>query len=278
MKICPLCRRKYESAEIGFCTEDGRALVENANQIAQFQQTGFPEQSAIPFSASLAMAFFAHRFIENVPVEKYGILSFCEPGVNVSAWQFVTEIPMIAFWHLREHNCLHFTPALKAGFLRKSPTLIIEPNTSSQVSIPGLEYDFWEIIKISPPGVTVETVFKQFLGGRNAHPEKNLANRLIAWMIQLGYGQPDTAPKPFFRMGSPPLFETFVPDCGRIAACQQAAQTIHRRWMKFRAEQPDMFYYLFDDIVDAAVNRIGNTKNRSSDYSRAQSVRDNGKV
>lgn len=269
MRTCPVCSLKYEGADTRFCAEDGQPLIEDADQIAQSRQPAIAEQSAAPFSASLALAFFAHRFIENVPTDKYGIESFCQPNVKVIAWRFVTELPMIAFWYLLENNCIRFTPILRHGIFRSSPTLIIEANPAAQVSFPGLEYDFWDIIKCSSPGVTVESVFYQFLGKNNFEPEKNLAKRLIEWMIQLGYGQPDNSPKPFFRMGNIPLFEKFAPDCQRIAACEQAAQDIHRRWMKFRAEQPDIVYYLFDDVVDAAKDRIGNTKVRSSDYWRA---------
>jgi len=278
MRICPLCKRKYQSVEIGFCAEDGQPLIEKANQIAQSQQPDIAGQTAIPFSASLAMTFFAHRFIENVPPENYGVLSFCQPNVKVTAWQLVTELPMIAFWYLRENNCLRFTPTVKTGFFKNSPTLVIEANPAGQVSFPGLEYDFWEIIKRSP-GITVETVFTQFLGGRNFEPEDNLVKRLIDWMIQLGYGQPDTSPKPFFRMSSSvQMFEKFAPDCRRIAAHEQAAQIIHQRWMKFRAEEPDVFYYLFDDVVDAALNRIGNNKRHfASHYWKADSMRRSGK-
>lgn len=275
MKICPICRRQYENANTDFCAVDGQPLVEQADAVAPSQTA---QTAGAPFSASLALALFAHRFIEIVPPEKYGIASFCQPGVQVNAWQLVTELPVIAFWCLYENNCIRFTPAVKTGFLRNSPTLIIEANPASQPNFPALEYDFWEIIKRSPPGVTVETVFKQFLGGHAVEPEKKLAKRLIAWMIQLGYGQPDNTPRPFFRMGNIPLFETFAPDCRRIAAQEQAAQIIHRRWMKFRAAQPDVFYYLFDDVVDAAVDRIGNTKIRSSDYLSARSFRDSGKA
>ena len=143
---------------------------------------------------------------------------------------------------------------------------------------PGLEHDFWEIIKRSPLGITVETVFTQFLGGHHFEPEDNLVKRLIQWMIQLGYGQPDTSPKPFFRMSSNiQMFEKFAPDCRRIAVQEQAAQIIHRRWMKFRAEEPEVFYYLFDDVVDAALNRIGNEKRRfASHYWRADNRRNSG--
>jgi hypothetical protein len=267
MRICPVCRRKYESAETRFCTEDGQTLIGQANQIAQTQSPA--AQTAAPFSPSLALAFFAHRFIENVPFEKHGVESFCQPNVKVSAWQFVTELPVIAFWHLLENNCIRFTPTIKTGFIRNSPTLVIEANPAAQVSVPSLEYDFWEIIKRSPPGVTVETVFIKFLGGHQFEPETNLAKRLIEWMIQLGYGQPDNSPKPFIRFGNIPLFEKFAPDCRRINACEPAAQIIHRRWMNFRAAQPELFYYLLDDVVDAAKNRIGNSKTRTSDYLRA---------
>ena len=44
--------------------------------------------------------------------------------------------------------------------------------------------------------------------------------------------------------------------------------------MKFRAEQPELFYYLFDDVVDAALNRIGNNRKFAGDYLTAESVRD----
>lgn len=280
MRICPICHRKYESVEIRFCLEDGQPLVGQANQIAQSQPPDIAGQSAMPFSASLAMTFFAHRFIENVPFEDYGVLSFCQPNVKVIAWQLVTELPIIAFWYLRENNCIRFTQTVKTGLFKTSPTLVIEANPAGQVNFPGLEHDFWEIIKRSPPGITVETVFTQFLGGRNVEPEDELVKRLIEWMIQLGYGQPDTSPKPFFRWSSDvEMFEKFAPDCRRIAAQEQAAQIIHRRWMKFRAEEPDVFYYLFDDVVDAALNRIGNNTRRfASLYWSADNRRRNGKT
>jgi hypothetical protein len=277
MKICPICRQEYESVNTEFCAVDGQPLVEQANPVTPPQSAAQPMSA--PFSASLALALFAHRFVEIVPPEKYGTASFCQQGVQVNPWQLVTELPIIAFWYLYENNCIRFTPAMKQGFLRNSPTLVIEANpAANQASFPALEYDFWEIIQRSPPGTTVETVFKQFLGGHNVEPEKNLIKRLIAWMIQLGYGQPDNSPRPFFRMGSIPLFETFTPDCQRIAVQEQAAQIIHQRWMKFRAEQPDIFYYLFDDVVDAAIDRIGNTKIRSSHYRSAESFRRYGKT
>lgn len=272
MKICPICRRVFEGANIDFCTVDGQPLVEQPDAVAAPPSAAQPANA--PFSASLALAFFAHRFIENV---ESGTASFCQPDVKLQSWQLVTELPIIAFWHLYENNCIRFTPAIKQGFLRNSPTLHIEANPAIQPSFPGLEYDFWEIIKRSPPGITVETVFKQFLGGREKEPERNLIDRLIAWMIQLGYGQPDNSPKPFFRMGDIPLFEKFAPDCRRIMAQEQAAQIIHGRWMKFRAEQPDIFYYLFDDVVDAAVDRIANSKVHYSHYWSASSFRRYGK-
>ncbi|HEX9961651.1 MAG TPA: hypothetical protein VGB00_11995 [Pyrinomonadaceae bacterium] len=275
MKICPICRREYESANTGFCAVDGQPLVEQA---APFTPQSVAQTAGAPFSASLALALFAHHFIEVMPPENGGTASFCEPSVKVKSWQLVTELPMIAFWYLYENKCIRFTPAVKQGFFRNSPTLVIEADPASQASFPALEYDFWEIIKRSPPGSTVETVYKQFLGGCSSAPEENLIKRLIAWMIQLGYGQPDNSPKPFFRMGTIPMFEKFAPDCRRIAAQEPAAQIIHRRWMKFRAEQPDIFYYLFDDVVDAAMDRVGNSRVHSSYYWSAESFRRYGKT
>lgn len=276
MKICPTCHREYETVNTGFCAVDGHLLVERAEVVTPPQSVAQP--AGAPFSASLALAFFAHRFIEVMPPEKGGTASFCEQGVKVNSWQLVTELPMIAFWFLYENNCIRFKPFLRAGLLRNDPTLVIEVNPAARANFPALEYDFWEIIKRSPPGVTVETVFKQFLGGRTSEPEDNLIKRLIAWLIQLGYGQPDNSPKPFFRMGSIPMFEKFTPDCRRIAAQEQAAQIIHGRWIKFRAEQPDIFYFLFDDVVNAAMNRVGNSQVHTSLYWRAESYRRYGKT
>ena len=269
MKICPLCKREYEGTEIAFCADDGKALLDGEVAAAV-------AQPVMPFSPSLAMTLFSHRFIENVPPDKYGIDAFCQPGVKVKAWQFLTEVPMIAFWYLRENNCIRFTQSVRQGFIRNSPTLVIEANPAGQVDVPGLEYDLWQIIKNSPPGSTVETVFARLLG-HGMSPETNLYKRLIAWMIQLGYGQPDNSPKPFIRFGKIPPFEKFAPDCARIASQEQAAQTIQRGWMKFRTDEHERFYYLFDDVVDAAIDRIGNSQTRSSDYLSARSFRDTGK-
>lgn len=272
MKICPICKQQYERADLDFCLADGQPLVESAHSAAPQ-----PQSPPAPFSASLALALFASRFIENVPPEKPGVEAFCQPNVKVTAWRFITEVPMSAFWYLLENNCIRFTLTMKTGILRSSPTLVIEANPAAQVNFPGLEYDFWEIIRRSP-GITVEKVYKQFLGRQCWNPEENLADRLAEWLIQLGYGQPDTSPKPFFRLGRVPLFEKFAPDCRRIAAQEFAAREIHRRWMKFRAEKPDVFYYLFDDVVDAGTDRIRASKHPSSDYWYALNARSEGRI
>lgn len=267
MKICPLCNREYENTDIGFCADDGKALID--------QTVATPP--AMAFSPSLAMTLFSHRFIENLPPGGYGIQSFCQPEINVKSWQFLTEVPMIAFWYLRENNCIRFTQTYRQGFIRNSPTLVIEASPAGQVTVPGLEYDFWEIIKHSKSAMTVETVFTRFLGGHRMDPEKKVYERLIAWMIQFGYGQPDNSPKPFIRFGDIPPFEKFAPDCSRIVSQEPAAQVVHQRWMKFKAEERELFYYLFDDVVDAAVDRIGNSQTRSSTYLSARSFRDTDK-
>lgn len=223
------------------------------------------------------MTLFANRFIENVPAERYGVDAFCQPDVKVKAWQFLVEVPMIAFWHLRENNCIRFTPAVKQGFIRNSPTLLIEANPAAEVNFPGLEYDFWQIIKDKPPGISVEMVFQLFLGGHRSDPERNVFDRLIAWLLQLKFGKPDNSPKPFIRFDNVPPFEKFAPDCPAIAAQEPTAQIIHKRWTKFKAAQPELFYYLFDDVVDAGVDRASNSQSKSSSYYRARSFRDTGK-
>lgn len=276
MKICPLCQKQYEGEQTGFCEVDGQPLVESANEIAPPPPSAAQPVGA-PFSASLAMTFFAHRFIENVPREA-GTWPLCQPNVGVSSWQLVTELPVIAFWYLHENNFIRFAPAFKQGLYKNNVTIIIEADPSSRANFPGLEYDFWEIIKRSPR-VTVQAVFRQFLGGRDPHPEDNLIKRLIQWMIQLAYGQPDTSPKPFIRLRDDiQPFETFMPHCRRMAIHEQAAQNIHHHWMKFRVEQPDIYYCLFDDVVNGALDRIGNNSRRhASEYFRAESIRRNGK-
>lgn len=250
MKICPLCRRKYENAEAGFCPYDRQALVEEENPAAQFQmpQTNGVEQVALPFSGSLAAAFFPQHFVEVKPPDT-GLAPPCQPKVRVDTIQLAVAMPMAAFWYLRENNCIRFAPGIQTGFFSSDLALFIEVNRSQQPSIPGLEHDFWAIISRSLPGMTVEAVVKQFIGRKNFTPQSEIYDRMKEWMIQLGYGQVDTS-IPFFRFrddGRREIFE-FLPDCGRIAQQQQAAQTIHRHWIKFRTEQPDIYSYLFEDV------------------------------
>ena len=74
------------------------------------------------------------------------------------------------------------------------------------------------------------------------------------------------------------MFEKFAPDCRRITIHEQAAQSIHNRWMKFRAEQPDVFYYLLEDVLSAAISRGGNGGIPNSHYSHAENIRRYGKT
>jgi hypothetical protein len=268
MRICPLCQQKYDNAEIRFCGADGQPLIEQENLAAQSQpQLAVAEQVAAPFSASLAMAFFAHHFVEqpgshnsvdgtytssgstNVP---------CQPNVKVNSIKLAYNLLAIAFWHLRENNLIRFTPGAKQGFIFKYTPLIIEFSRLNQTKIPGLEFDLMEIIKQSVPGVTIFAVVQQLLGQLAYYPHEKVFQRLTQWMIQLGYGQPDVSPKPFFSIRNAASMDfEFTPDCQRIEGSQQAAQIIHGSWMKFQAEQSDVFRLLYDE-VERAVR--GNTK------------------
>lgn len=268
MRVCPLCRQKYENGEIRFCVSDGQPLIELEMSTAQSQpQPSVAEQITAPFSASLAMAFFANHFVEqstgwHVSVDGAYTSSGstkvpCQPNVKVNTIKLAYNLMAIAFWHLRENNLIRLTPGVtKKTFLRTYTPLIIELNRSNQTNIPGLEFDLLEIIKQSAPGVTIWTVVQQFLGKLDYYPHGIVFQRLTQWMIHLGYGQTDVSPKPFFRNSANMDFD-FTPDCQRIAGSQQAAQIIHGSWMKFQAEQPEVFRLLYDG-VEGGVR--GNTK------------------
>lgn len=224
-----------------------------------------------PFSASLAMAFFANHFVENLS-DGTGLHPPCQTNVRVNMTRLYYELPLIAFWFLRENNFIRFAPSARSGLLSGDYTvLVIEVNSAAQGNFPGLEYDFWEIIKRAGSGVTIETVFNRFLGGRTRSPENKLNSRLIEWMIQLGYGQADNT-KPFFRFsddGDRRIFE-FFPDCRRIMMRQTAAQKIQKGWMSFCAEQPEIYYYLFEDIIRAALDIHIQSKHSHSCYQYAK--------
>lgn len=273
MRICPLCQQKYGNAEIRFCGADGQPLIEQENLAAQSQPQqaavsgATAEQVAAPFSASLAMAFFAHHFVEqpgshasvNGTYTSSGSTNVpCQPNVKVNSIKLAYNLLAIAFWQLRENKLIRFTPGAKQGFIFTYMPLIIEFNHSNQTKIPGLEFDLMEIIKQSAPGVTIFAVAQQLLGQRADYPHEKVFQRLTQWMIQLGYGQPDVSPKPFFSIRNAANMDfEFTPDCQRIKGSQQAAQIIHGSWMKFQAEQSDVFRLLYDE-VERAVR--GNTR------------------
>ena len=263
MKICPLCQQKYENPEIRFCGSDRQTLVEQANLGTQSkQQSAAAERIAAPFSASLAMAFFAHNFVQQPPNWYVSVNGFtpsgstnvpCQPNVKVNSIMLAYNLLAIAFWNLRENNLIRFTPGAKQGLIFKSTPVMIEFNLTNQTTIPGLEFDLLEIIKQSAPGVTVYKVVQQFLGElAEWYPHEKVFQRLTQWMIHLGYGQPDSSKKPFFNIlkRANMNFE-FIPDCQRIADSQHAAQIIHGSWIKFQNEQPEIFRVLYEAVEGA---------------------------
>ena len=270
MKICSLCQQEYENPEIRFCGSDGQTLVEQANPGMQSkQQSAAAGRIAAPFSASLAMSFFAHDFGEKTnwylanggdpPSGSTNVL--CQPNVKVNTIKLAYNLLAIAFWNLRENNLIRFTPGAKQGFIFKSTLVIIELNRANQTTIPGLEFDLLEIIKQSAPGVTVQKVVQQFLGEHSYYPHERVFQRLTQWMIHLGYGQPDTSKKSFFKIlnGANMDFE-LIPDCQRIAGSQQAAQIIHSKWLKFQNEQSEVFNLLYKAVeraVEANTSYLG---------------------
>jgi hypothetical protein len=271
MGICPLCRKTFENAETKFCLDDGQPLIENADLAGQHQpQPGVASKaagsSAAPFSASLAMAFFANRFLRIMTgyststiistTYRGGTNVLCQPNVQVYSGDLADSALTIAFWYLHENNCIRFAPGASQGFINTYTPLAIEFNRSSQLQIPGLEFDLMEIIKHSAPGVTVDAVVMRFLQKHSFRRGEKVFERLTQWFISLGYGQPDTTPKPFFRLYNAANIDfEFVPDCRRIAGCEPAAQVIYRNWMKFKAEQPEVLRFLSDDVSRATSRR-----------------------
>ena len=262
-----------------FCPDDGQPLTEKANHAAQYQPqqpsmvSKVAESSAAPFSASLAMAFFAHRFLQimtnystsTISSSSYrgGTNVLCQPNLQVYSDDLADNLLMIAFWYLHENNCIRFAPGASQGFINTYTPLAVEFNRSSQAQIPGLEFDLMEIIKHTAPGVTVEAVVMQFLQKTSRRRGEQVFERLMQWFVSLGYGQPDTTPKPFFRLYNHANIDfEFVPDCRRIAGCEPAAQIIHRKWMKFQAEQPEVLRFLSADVgraISKCTNRPGNS-------------------
>ncbi len=268
MRICPHCKRKYQSAEIRFCAEDGQPLTEQPNLVSQSEpQPSIAERPATPFSASLMMAFFAHYFVEkpgsHISVDGAFTSSGstnvpCQPNVVVNSIKLAYNLLAISFWNLRENNLIRFAPGAEQGLIFKHTPLLIEFNRANQTKIPGLEFDLMEIIKQSAPGVTVATIVQRLSGELAYYPHKRVFERLTQWMIHLGYGQPDVSKKSFFRISNAANMNfEFIPDCQRIAGSQQAAQIIHGDWTRFQAEEPDVYNLLYK-AMESAIR--GNTE------------------
>jgi hypothetical protein len=215
------------------------------------------------------MALFAADFIEPVEPDN-GRTPPCQPDVRVSTVQIYYELPIISLWYLRENNFIRF---VQTNSPHGNSPLGIGANQANQASVPGLEFDYWEIIKMCAPGTPVQAVIRQLFGKGSFYPEDKLNLRIKEWLIQLGYGQADTKPKPFFQFGDDGdrrIFP-FVPDCPRIMTQQQTAQMIHHRWRKFIAEEPVIYQYLFQDIIRAGDDACSSRKHRWSIYcSRAR--------
>ncbi len=254
MKICAHCQTISEDPTARFCGRDGQPLVEASDHVPQSQS---------PLSGSLAMALFPAEFIDPVAPDM-GLIPPCQPDARVSTVQLYYELPIISLWYLRENNLVRFVQT--ASKHRHSP-LGIEANVN-QPGIPGLEFDYWEIIKLGAPGTPVHAVVRQFFGEGTFYPEKKLGLRITEWLVQLGYGQADTKRKPFIQFGDDGdrrIFE-FLPDCQRIMTQQQTAQAIHRRWRQFIVEEPAIYQFLFQDVVRAGDDACSSRKHRWSIY------------
>ena len=247
MKICTHCQTEFEDANVRFCGRDGQPLVEVPDTASNPQAPTATAET--PMSGSLAMALFPAYFIEPVAPDS-GLTPPCQPDIRVSNVQLYYELPMISLWYLREHNFIRFVQTTSPH--RHAP-LGVEATHANHPSVPGLEFDYWEIVKMCAPGTPVQAVVRQLFGKERFHPEDTLNQRIKEWLIQLGYGQADAKPKPFFQFGDDGdrrIFE-FVPDCQRIMTQQQTAQMIQHRWRKFIAEEPAIYQYLFQDVIRA---------------------------
>ena len=267
MKICTHCQTVSEDPGARFCGRDGRPLVEVPATASQSQ--------APPFSGSLAMALFPSYFIDKTVEPNKGRNPLCQPGVEINIVQLYYELPIISLWYLREHNFIRLVQSTSPD---RHSAVGIEAVQANHTSVPGLEFDFWEIIKASAPGTPIQAVVRPLFGPGDYYPEVALRERITDWLIQLGYGQPENNPKPrtgFFRTGvyslvrndgDRRLFE-FYPDCQRIMTQQQTAQMILERWLRFRTEEPALYQWLFQGVVragdDACTSGI---RNRHSIY------------
>jgi hypothetical protein len=252
MKICPHCQTKFEDPKMRFCGRDGKPLVEAAESATQSQ--------APPLSGSLAMALFPSYSIDKTMEPNRGVNPLCQPDVEINTVHLYYELPIISLWYLREHNFIRFVQSTSPD---RHSAVGIEAVPANQTSVPGLEFDYWEIIKTCAPGTPIHEVVRPLFGSEDYYPERNLRQRIAEWLVQLGYGQSDNKPKPFLRVrrlgvasevvgddGDRRLFE-FLPDCQRIMAQQQTAQMILERWSRFLADEPDLYQWLFAGVVRA---------------------------
>jgi hypothetical protein len=262
MKICTHCQTKFEDPNAMFCGRDGQPLVD-VPATASPSQPPAPTADT-PLSGSLAMALFPTYFIEPVEPDN-GRTPPCQTDVRISTVQLYYELPMISLWYLREHKFIRF---VQTASPQSHSSLGIEATQANHSSVPGLEFDYLEVIKMCAPGTPVQAVVRQLFGKGRFYPEDTLNERIREWLVQLGYGQAENKPKPFFQFrddGDRRIFE-FVPDCQRIMTQQQTAQMIHHRWMKFIAAEPAIYQYLFQDVVRAGDDACSSGKHRWSIY------------
>lgn len=286
MKICTQCQTTFADPNLRFCGRDGRPLVEMPDTASQSQ--------APLLSGSLAMALFTSYFIETVEPNR-GLNPPCQPDVEISTVQLYYELPIISLWYLREHNFIRFVQSTSPD---RHSAVGIEAVQANHTSVPGLEFDYWEIIKSCAPGTPIQAVVRQLFGEGTFYPEQKLRERLAEWLVQLGYGQADNKPKPFFQFkwksfqrdredgndGDRRLFE-IIPDCQQIMTQQQKAQMILERWARFTAEEPSLYQWLFLAVVRAGDDACSSGKYRWSVYCseaekhhKARSLRSNAQT
>lgn len=263
MRICTHCGTPARDPNAKFCGRDGQPFIDAPNAIPTAKPNG-----GSPLAASVAMALFPHHFVRHLQPDN-GLYPPCLPNLRVNPVQFDYDLPIITFWYLREQGLIHFVQPVPP---RPHPTVGVEANAAKNLYIPGLEFDFLEIIKACAPGTSVQVVFRLFLGKAIYYPEKNLRNRVNEWLAQLGYGEADTTPEPFIQFGDDGerRLLKFFPDCQRIMAEEPHVQKIHRRWINFLTTEPDLYHALFQDVVRAGDDACrSNSRSRWSSYCKA---------
>lgn len=254
MRYCPICHQSYEDSMAKFCPSDGQPLVQsNAAEQHSPPTVNVAKENPAPFSASLAVMFFANFFMKPVSSTFLGggrlTSVITQPDVKVYGTHLGNELVAVSLWFLQHNNLIRLTIGGRAKNSFRS-SVVVEVNRASQQRIPGLEFDLLEIARHSPPSVTVHALATALLGKRTFFPVERIYDRMTQWAVQFGYGQHAVIKKPFFSSGATEEFK-FAPDHNRIAHIQPLAQSIQQSWMQYKSQQSELVKSTYAEIDSA---------------------------